>query len=135
MTSYKRQKNEISNSAAFITEVHLTMRSSLTDTIPHGRTIMYMVSPATEVSIMAVGHFSKIVDLGKNGLQLIGDAVTRLKNEFATNDPNVVFLYIPFLDEEMERSVEMCSLEMLLLQNVIANDKMNIIADTRNTRR
>ena len=33
----------------------------------------------------------------------------------------------------MERPAEMCSLEMFLLQNVNANDKVIIIADTRNT--
>ena len=57
---------------------------------------MYMVTPATEARIVAVGHFAKIHDLGKNGLRLTDDSVTRLKNEFATNGPNVVFSYIPY---------------------------------------
>ena len=70
VTLSKRQKNEISDSAAFITETHQVMWSLLTNTIPHGRTIMYMVTPATEASMMAVGHFSKIFDPGKHGLQL-----------------------------------------------------------------
>ena len=35
----------------------------------------------------------------------------------------------------MERLVEMCSLEMLLLQNVNMNDKVIIFADTRHTQR
>ena len=35
----------------------------------------------------------------------------------------------------MERPVEMCSLEMFLLQNVNMNDKVAIIADTRHTQR
>ena len=76
--------------------------------------------------------FSLIFDPGKNGLQLTDDSVTRLKNEFATNDPNVFF---PCQDDDMERLVEMCSLEMFLLQNVNANDKVIIIADTRHTHR
>ena len=111
------------------------MWSLLTNTIPHGRTIMYMVTPATEASMMAVGDFSKIFDLGKDGLQLTDDFVTRLMNEFATNDPNVVFSYIPFQDDDMKRLVEMCSLEMFLLQNVNVNAKVIIIADTRHTQR
>ena len=43
--------------------------------------------------------------------------------------------HIPFEDDDMERLVEMCSLELLLLQNVNANDKVIIIADTRHTER
>ena len=35
----------------------------------------------------------------------------------------------------MERSVETCSLEMTLLQNADANDKVFIIADTRHNQR
>ena len=50
VTLNKKQKNEISNSAAFITETHQAMWSLLTNTIPHGRTIVYMVPPATEAS-------------------------------------------------------------------------------------
>ena len=71
---------------------------------------MYMVAPAIEVSMMAVEHFAKILDPGKNGLQLIADSVVKLKNEFASNDPNAVFSYFPFQDADMERGVEMCSL-------------------------
>ena len=93
-TLNKKQQNEISNSAAFITETCQAMWSLLTDTIPRGRTIMYVVTPATGASMMAVGHFSKIFDPGTNGSQLTDDSVTRLKNEFATNNPNVVFSYI-----------------------------------------
>ena len=46
---------------------------------------MYMVTPASDASKMAVGHFSKIFDSGENGLQLNYDSVTRLKNESAAN--------------------------------------------------
>ena len=55
VTLNKRQKNEISNNAALITETNQVMWSLLTNAIPHGRTIMYMVIPATEASMMAVG--------------------------------------------------------------------------------
>ena len=133
VTLNKKQKNEISNSAAFITETNQAMWSLLTNAIPHGRTIMYMVTPATEASMMAVGHLAKMFDLGKDGLQLIDDSVARLKNESATDDPNVVFSYIPFQDDDKERFVEMCSLEMFLFQDVNVNDTVIIIADTRHT--
>ena len=63
------------------------------------------------------------------------DSATRLNNEFATNDPSVVFSYIPLKDDDTKRPVEICSLEMFLLQNVNANDKLIIIADTRHTQR
>ena len=96
---------------------------------------MNMVTPATEASMMAVGHFAKIFDPGENGLHSTDDSVMRLKNEFASNDPNVVFSYIPFQDDDMERLVEMCSIEMLLLQNMDVSDKVTIIADTRHTQR
>ena len=56
---------------------------------------MYMVTPATEACMMAVGHFAKKFDPGKNGLRVTADSATRLKNEIATNDPNVVFSYTP----------------------------------------
>ena len=91
VTLNKRQKDEISNSAAFITETNQAMRSLLTNTIPYGRTIMYLVTPATEATMMADVHFSKIFEPGKSGQQLTDDSVTRLKKEFATNDPNVIF--------------------------------------------
>ena len=81
---------------------------------------MYMVTPAAEDIFQ---------DPGKNGLQLTDDSATRLKNEFATKDPKVFFSYIPFQDDDTERP----SLEIFLLQNVNANDKVIIIADTRHT--
>ena len=46
-----------------------------------------------------------------------------------------MFSYIPFLDDDMERLVEMCPLEMFSLRNVNMNDKVIIIADTRHTQR
>ena len=94
---------------------------------------MYMVTPATEASMMAVEHFTKILDSGKNGLQLTDKFVMRMKNEIASNDPNVIFSYVSFQDDDMERLVEMCSLEMFLLQNVNMSGKVIIIADTRHT--
>ena len=112
VTLNKKQKNEISDSTVFITETHQTMWSLLTNTIPHGRTIMYMVTPATEGSMMAVAHVSKIFDPGKIGKQLTNDSVTRLKNEVAENDPNVSFSYVPFSDDDTVRPAEVCSLEM-----------------------
>ena len=111
------------------------MWSLLTNTIPHNRTIVYMLISGTEASMMAVGHCTKILDPGKNGLQLTDYFVIRLKNEFASNEPNVVFSYIPFQDDDVERFVEMCSLERYLLHNVNMNDKVIIIADTRHTQR
>ena len=42
---------------------------------------------------------------------------------------------IPFQDDDTERTVEMCSLKMFLLQYVNVNDKVIIIADTRHTQR
>ena len=54
VTLNERQNNEISDSAAFITETKQIMWSALTNTILHGRTIMYMVTPATEAIMMAV---------------------------------------------------------------------------------
>ena len=57
---------------------------------------MYMVTPATEASMMAVRHFAKIFDTRKNGLQLPDDFVTELKDEFASNDPNLIFSTFQF---------------------------------------
>ena len=96
---------------------------------------MYMVIPATEASMMVVGHFANKFDPGNNGLQLTDESLTRLKNEFATNDPTVFFSYIPFSDDDAERLAEVCSLEMFLLQDMDVNDKVIIIADTRHTQR
>ena len=75
---------------------------------------MYMVTPATESSMLAVGHFSNILYPGKNGLQLIDDSVARLKNEVAENDLSVFFSYVPFSDDDTERHPEVCSLETFL---------------------
>ena len=52
------------------------------------------------------------------------DSVTRLENEFDTNDPNVAFSCIPFQDDDLERLVEMCSLEMFLLNVKKQSDPM-----------
>ena len=84
---------------------------------------------------MAVGHFTKMFDPGKNGQQLIEDFVTDLKNEFAKDDPNVVFSYVPFQDDNTQRPVELCSLELFLLRNADLNNKVIVTADTRHTRR
>ena len=135
VTRNKKQKSEISDSTAHITETHQTMWSLLTNTIPYGRTIMYMVTPATEASMMAVGHFLNIFDPGKNGLQLIDDSVTRHKNELADNDPKVFFSYVPFLNNNTERDSGVRSRVTFLLQDMDANDKVIIIADTRHTQR
>ena len=67
---------------------------------------MYVVTPATEASMLAVGHSTKKFHPGKNGLHLTDDSVMRLKNESASNDPSVVFSFIPFQDDDMERPVE-----------------------------
>ena len=107
----KRQKNEMSNSAAFIAETNHVMWGLLINTIPHDRTIMYMATLAIEASMMTVGHLTKMSDPGKNELQLTDDIVKRLKDEFASNNPNVVFSHVQY---DMERPVEMCSLEMFL---------------------
>ena len=126
--------NEVSSSATFITQTNQAMWSLLTNTIPHDRMIMCMMTPAG-ASKMPIPHFTKIFDLGKNGLQLTDDFVTKLKDEFASKDPSVVSSYVPFLDDDMERLVEMCSLEMYLLHSMNLNDKVDIIADTRLTQR
>ena len=94
-----------------------------------------MVTPATEASLMAVGHFSEIFDPGKKGVQLTDDSVTRLKNEFATNNPNVFFSYVPCSNDDTERLAEVCPLEMFLLQNMDVSDKAIIIAGARHTQR
>ena len=133
VTLNKKQKNDICDSTAYITETHQTVWSLLTNTIPHGRTIMFMVTPATESSMMAVGHFCKIFDPGKNGLQLFDDSLTRLKNEFAANDPSVFFSYVPFSNDDTERPSEVRSLETFLLKDMGVNDKVITIADTRHT--
>ena len=68
----------------FSPDLHKDKRVTLTtdnNTIPHSRTIMYMVTLTTGANMNAVGHFSKIFDLGKNGLQLTDDSVTRLIEE------------------------------------------------------
>ena len=77
--------------------------------------------------MMAVGHFTKMYDPGKDGLQLTDDSVMRVKDEVASNDPNVIFLYFPFQDDDM------CLLETSLLHTVNVNDKVIIIAGTRHT--
>ena len=101
-------------SAAFIAETNQVMWSLLTNTILHGRTIVYRVTPATEANMMTVGNFTQICGPGRNGSQLTDDSVTRLKDEFASKDPNVILSYDSFLDDDMERLVEMCPLEMCL---------------------
>ena len=53
---------------------------------------MYVVTPATEANMMAVAHFAKIFDPGKSGLQLTDNSVTRLKHDFAADNPTVFFL-------------------------------------------
>ena len=137
VTLNKKQESETSDSTAYITETHQTLWSLLTNTIPHGRTIMYMVSPATEASMMAVGPFSKHIRSWeeRNGPHLIDDSVTRLKSELAEKDPNAFFLTRPiFSDDDTKRPAEVCSLETFLLQDMDVNDMVIIIADTRHTR-
>ena len=95
-----------------MTEIHQAMWSLLTNTIPHVRTIMYLVTPATEASTMAVGHSSKIFGSGENGLQLTDDSVTRLKNECVENDPNVFLSYVPFLNDKAVDANVLCAFQM-----------------------
>ena len=47
-----------------------------------------------------------------------------------SNDPHVIFSYMPLQHDDMERSAEMCSLEMIMLQRANMTDKMVIMADT-----
>ena len=136
VTLNRRQKNEIPKGEAFVTGTNQASWNLLTSTISHGRTIMYMVVSAIEASKMAVGYFFKIFDPGKNGVQLTDDFSMKLKNEFVSGDKkDVIFPYTPFQDDDMERPVEIHSLETYLLRNANANDKVVIIADTRHTRR
>ena len=59
----------------------------------------------------------------------------KLKSEFVLDDPNVIFPYISFQDDDTERPVEMCSLETYPSQNANGNDEVIIIADTRHIQR
>ena len=86
-----------------ITETDHELWNLLTNTIPHGRTIMYMVTSVTQTSMMAVGHFIRIFDPAKNGQQLTEDFVTDLKSEFARDGPNVAFSYVPFREDNTHR--------------------------------
>ena len=90
---------------------------------------MFLVTPASEASVMAVGHVSNIFDPGKNGPQLIDESATRPQNELADNDPNVFFSYVPFSDDDTERSAEVCSLDTFFLQDMDVNDKVIVVAD------
>ena len=96
---------------------------------------MHMVTPASEACLVTVGHFAKRFDPGRKRQQLTEDFVTDLKNEFVSNDPNVAFSYVPFQDDNTQRPLELCSLELILLRNADLNDKGIIIADTRHTQR
>ena len=64
-------------------------------------------------------------------MQLTDDVAMNLKNEFVLDDPNVIFPFIPFQDDDTESPVEMCSLEPYLLQNAHEHDEVIIIANTR----
>ena len=69
VTLNKRQKNEISNRAALIKESNQVMWILLTNTIPHGRKIMYMVALATS-KYDGSWTFLQDIDLRKIGQQL-----------------------------------------------------------------
>ena len=58
---------------------------------------MYMVTPATEASVMAVGHFAKKLDPGQNGLQLTDDSVTTLKRTLSRMIRTSLYLIRPIL--------------------------------------
>ena len=59
----------------------------------------------------------------------------RMQKEFASDDPDAVLSYVPSHVDDVKRLVQMCLLEMFLLQNVNMNDKVIIIADTQHTQR
>ena len=59
----------------------------------------------------------------------------KLKNEFVLDDPNVIFPYMTFQDDDTEGLVEMCLFETYLLQNANGNDEVIIIAGTRHIQR
>ena len=48
---------------------------------------------------------------------------------------NVIFLYIPFQDDDTVESVVACTLEADLLQNTTGNDEVIIIVDIRRIRK
>ena len=65
VTLNKKQKSELSNSAAFIAETNQVMSNLLTNTISQGRTIVCTMISAIEASKKAVGYSFKIFDPGK----------------------------------------------------------------------
>ena len=93
-----------------------------------------MMVSAIEASKKAVGYSFNKFDPGKNGLKLTDDFAMTLKNEFVLDDPNVIFPYITFQDDDTERLVEMCSLETYPSQNANGNDELIIIAGTRHAK-
>ena len=131
----EQETKERNNSETFVTEMNQASWILLTNTISHGQTIMYMMVSAIEASKKAVGYSLKIFDSGKNGLQLSDDFAMPLKNEFVLDDPNVIFPYIPFQDDDTERRVEMCSLETYLSHNANRNDEVIIVAGARHIQR
>ena len=80
-----------------------------------------MVTPATEASMMAVGHFPKYTRSMEER--------TTAKNELAEREPYVFFSYVPFSDDDTERPAEVSLHEKFLLQDTDVNDKVIIIAD------
>ena len=73
--------------------------------------------------------------LGRTDYSFFDDSVTRLKNELAENNPNVISSYVPFSDDDTERPSGVCSLETFLLQDMDVNDTVIIIAETWHTQR
>ena len=59
----------------------------------------------------------------------------KLKYEFVLGDPNINFPHIPFQDGGKEKPVEMCSLDVVPLQNASGNVEMTIISDTLHIQR
>ena len=107
-TLNRRQKNEISNGEAFVTETNQASWNLLTSTISHGRTIMYMVVPAIEASKMGVGYSFKIFDPGKNGVQLTDNFSMKLKNEFFSWEVQTSFFYTSRSRMAAKRNVSRC---------------------------
>ena len=84
---------------------------------------------------MAVGHFDKIFDLGIDGLRLADDSVTRLRNEYAENDPIVFVTCVPYSNDDTKRLTEVCSIDTFLFRNMDVRDEVIIISDTRHFQR
>ena len=132
VTLSKRQKETLKVGADSVGKQDAVMWSSLANRVPSLRKIMLMVSVMASAFVPAAGHVSEFLDPGLNGTHCNKELFKNMQNIIDKNDPTLVYVHVPFGDDELNDNAGTCQLKANI--DKLATKTDALLLQTRSTR-